>query len=1060
MQLSRLVILVSFLAVPLSLTAQFNSSIEGTVTDRSGAVVPDANVTVTNVATGVVRKAVTSSVGFYHAVDLGPGTYNVTVESAGFHTSEHNNALVEASQTVRINVVLDVGSLGEKITVQAEVPKVETEEGRISGLMTTQDVQQLPLNGQIIYGVIALAPGVAGRGMTSNFASTGTGTANDCYAGENQPEMYANGQRVESNSYLLDDMSANSLARGGVTNLTPHPDSIAEVRVISNNFSAVNGRGSGGQIEMITKSGTNQFHGGATEYFQNNSLGDRNEFEGKVPVFRLNEFGVYAGGPIVKNRTFFFGSFTGMRQSGSRDQVFAVETQQFANFVEQTAPNSIAAKFFSQYGPPLYPTSGFTTLATPAPGTGALIPPAGMAEIGNVTFAPQTFRNGQQISTRMDHELRPGKDTLYGSFYHSWDAYVNGGIRPAFNQELYDSAYFVGLNEIHIFGPNMVNELRADMVRDVGTADVPPYIQIPGLTISGITGRSIGNYPYGWFQTGFNYKDIFSLVHSSHTIKMGAELRRWRGNSHNTSNFVPAYSFSNILTFAGDTPTSESRLVNPSTGLPATNVIGPRSWEWALFVNDDWKISPRFTINIGLRYEVYDGDTEVNGLLRNTVFGSGSTFNARLATATMQTVQTQFPTRPGNIAPRFGFAWDPDGKGKTAIRGGYGIAYDRLFVTPLQAAFRTDPPLRATATLGPVYGTSFTYALGNPNSPYLGFPIDPALQLGLNAANGIKGTRVAVYGVDPDIKTAYTQNWFLGIQHELFGGWVAEGNFTGSAGRHLYDEYDANRFAGDLLANGTFHGFNPNFSNMYNIASGSNSIYLGGTFSVKRSFRRNLTIQGNYTYSKVIDDTDSLTNIATYEDASNRGLDRGLAGFNVSNRFAMNAVWQLPLLQSQHGVLAQALGGWHLSGTEIFQTGFPMSVSNSSFPAGDYNADGTAGDRPNAPLSPIQMSGYSRAQFLTGIFPASTFPIPVKGTDGTLGRNVFIGPSFNEVDLSLSKNFSVTERAKLEFRIEAFNAFNHVNLTAPTTDLSSSNFGKSTATLVPRQYQAAVRITF
>ena len=1056
MKRSRFVIVASVLAVPLSLTAQFNSSIEGTVTDRSGGVVPDANVTVTNVATGVARKAITSSVGFYRAVDLGPGTYTLTVERAGFRTSEQNNAVLEASQTVRINVVLEVGSLGERITVQAEVPKVETEEGRISGLLTTQDVQGLPLNGQIIYDVIALAPGVSGRGMTSNFASTGTGTANDSYAGENQPEMYANGQRVESNSYLLDDMSANSLARGGVTNLTPNPDSIAEVRVISNNFSAVNGRGSGGQIEMITKSGTNQFHGGATEYFQNNTLADRNEFEGKVPVFRRNEFGAYVGGPIVRNRAFFFGSFTAVRQSGTRDQLYAVETQPFANFVEQTAPNSLAANFFKNYGPAGYPTSGFTTLATP--GSGALIPPAGMAEIGNVTFAPATFRNGQQVNTRIDHELRPGKDTLYGSLYHSTDGYLNGGIRPEFNREDYDSSWFAGLNEIHIFSPNKVNELRGDMVRDVGTAQFPPNAQVPNLSISGITGLSIGNYPYGWFQTSFNYKDVFTWVHSSHTIKMGGELRRVWGNSHNTSGFIPTYSFSNILTFANDNPTSETRLVNPQTGLPVTNVVGLRNWEWALFVNDDWKVTRKLTINIGLRYENYTSPTEANGLLRNLVYGTGSSYEQRLATATMQ-FHSFFPSGPGTIAPRFGFAWDPNGNGKTAIRGGYGVAYDRLFMTPL-LNFRGDPPLHATATLGPVYGTAFTYAFGNPNQPYLGFAIDPALQTGLNAGNGINGARVAIYGVDPDTKVAYTQNWFLGIQHEVFGGWVAEANFTGSAGHHLYDVYDVNRFAGDLLANGTFHGFNPYFSNMYMITSGSNSIYFGGTFSVKHAFQRGVTVQGNYTYSKVIDDTDSLTNTAVYEDANNRALDRGLAGFDVRHRVAINGVWQLPFLESQHGVLGQALGGWFLSGTEILQTGFPMIVLNSSFPAGDYNADGTASDRPNAPTSPIQMSGYSRSQYLNGILHASAFPIPVKGTDGTLGRNNLIGPSFNEVDLSLSKKFSLGERAKLEFRMESFNAFNHVNLTAPSTDLSSSNFGKSTATLVPRQYQAAARLTF
>lgn len=381
-------------------------------------------------------------------------------------------------------------------------------------------------------------------------------------------------------------------------------------------------------------------------------------------------------------------------------------------------------------------------------------------------------------------------------------------------------------------------------------------------------------------------------------------------------------------------------------------------------------------------------------------------------------------------------------------------------MTPL-LNFRGNPPLRATATLGPIYGTAFTYALGNPNGQYLGFPVDPALQLGLNAANGIQGARVAINAVDPNIKQAYTENWFFGIQRDLGSGIVIEADYTGSAGHHLYDDYDINRFAGDLLTNGVFHGFNPYFSNVFIISSGSNSIYQGGNFTAKRRFWRGLTLQGSYTFSKVLDDTDTLTNIAAYEDSHNRALDRGLAGFNVANRLSINGIWELPFLRAQHGPVAQALGGWQLSGLAIFQTGFPMNVANSAYPAGDYNADGAAGDRPNAPAAGIPRSGFSNAQLLGGgIFPVSAFPIPTPGTDGNLGRNVFTGPSFKEIDMSLAKHFSITERLKLEVRIEAFNVLNHVNLNAPSTDLSSASFGKATSTLLPRQFQGGLRLSF
>jgi hypothetical protein len=330
----------------------------------------------------------------------------------------------------------------------------------------------------------------------------------------------------------------------------------------------------------------------------------------------------------------------------------------------------------------------------------------------------------------------------------------------------------------------------------------------------------------------------------------------------------------------------------------------------------------------------------------------------------------------------------------------------------------------------------------------------------LNAANGIKGARVAAYTVDPNLKQAYTENWFFGIQHDLWSGIVVEANYEASAGRHLYDTSDVNRFTGDLLTNGTFHGFNPYFSNVYFISSGDNSLYQGGMLRVKHRFQKGVTLQGSYTFSKAIDITDTLTNTAVYQDAANRNLDRALAGFDVRNRLALNGSWQLPFLRSQKGFLGNAFGGWQLSGLAIFQSGSPLSVINSAYPAGDYNADGTAGDRPNAPAASVPRSGFSRAQFLSGSFPVSAFPIPVKGTDGNLGRNTFTGPGYAEIDLSLEKKFAITERVKLGIRADAFNALNHVNLNAPSLDLSSATFGQSTSTLSPRQFQFGARLDF
>jgi hypothetical protein len=1058
MHLFRATVLFAWLA-PASVFAQFSSSIEGNVADSSGAVVPGAKVTVKNNETGLSRSITTSGEGFYRIVNLALGSYTVSVEVAGFRPAEQRDVRLAASETARVNFSLEVGTVGEKVTVEAQTPQVETEQGRVSGVIETQKLKEMPLNGRNMYNLLAVQPGVSGRGVAATFGAGGGGSNNDGFAAENQPEVYASGQRVESNSYTVDDSSVNSAARGGVANLTPNPDSIAEVRVVSNNFSAVNGRSSGGQVELITKSGTNTLHGGATEFFENNALSSRNEFEAKTSVYRRNEFGYYVGGPVVRNRTFFFTSFEGLRQSGARAQVYTVETAQFRDYVAANYPNSIAAQVLATGKPAIDPTSSFRSIANPAAGQPGISLPAGFPALGNVSFAPAAYRNGQQFNGRIDHQLRPGKDTLYAAFYRTWADTLNGGIRPAFDRAGHEFGTFVSLNETHIFNPAMLNEFRGNMIRVVGLSDFPPNAQIPSISITSVSGFSTNGYPSGYFQTSFNYKDVLSWIHGSHTLKFGGELRRVRSNSINTSNYIPSYSFTSLLTFAADSPFQETRLVDPRTGLPAMNRVGLRDYEWALFVNDDWKVSRRLTLNLGVRYENFESPTEINGLLRNIVFGSGGTFSERLANATMQTVEHLYPPSPGIVVPRFGFAFDPNGRGKTSIRGGYGIAYDRLFMTPI-LDFRNDPPLRATATVGPQFGTSFTYALGDPSKPYLGFPVDPSLQLGVNQANGIRNVRVAVLATDPNFKQAYTHNWFLGVQHDIGRGVVIEADYTGSAGHHLYENTNVNRFRGDLLSNGAFHGFNPYFSAVNFISSGSNSFYNGFNLHVRRAFQHGFNIQGVYTFSKVIDDADTLTNAQNYLDVANRGLDRGLAGFDVTHRLSLNGLWELPALANRGRGARAVLGGWQLSGFAIFQSGYPFSVFNGANPAGDYNLDGTAGDRPNAPLTPLAASGYTRAQFLSGVFPTSAFPIPAPGSDGMLGRNTFRGPGFAEVDLSIGKRFAITERIHFGIRLDSYNALNHVNLNPPVSDLSNSNFGRSTSALLPRQYQGGARIEF
>jgi hypothetical protein len=269
-----------------------------------------------------------------------------------------------------------------------------------------------------------------------------------------------------------------------------------------------------------------------------------------------------------------------------------------------------------------------------------------------------------------------------------------------------------------------------------------------------------------------------------------------------------------------------------------------------------------------------------------------------------------------------------------------------------------------------------------------------------------------------------------------------------------------NRFTGDLLS-GVFHGFNPSFNNITMTESNSNSIYVGGTVSIRRSFSRGFTLQSSYTFGKAIDDSDSLNSATVYEDITNRRLDRALAGFDVPQKFSLLGVWEIPVFRAQDRLTGKILGGWQISGSTILQKGLPLAVNNSApWPRGDFNADGTNGDRPDDPGPDVPRGGFTRTNYLLGLFPASAFPSPVKGTDGNLGRNTFRGPGFAQTDLSVSKRLQLTERLSGQLRFDAFNAFNRVNLTDPVMDLNSNSFGRSTSTFTPRLYQVGLRFRF
>ena len=597
-------------------------------------------------------------------------------------------------------------------------------------------------------------------------------------------------------------------------------------------------------------------------------------------------------------------------------------------------------------------------------------------------------------------------------------------------------------------------------MRLVGLPDTPHHLEIPGITITGVSGFGQSGYPNGWWQTNWHFKNIFTVVSSAHSLKMGAELRQMYGSATNTNNYIPAYSFSSLLNFADDEALQMTRYVDPRTGEPVTAYSELTQTEWALFINDDWKLGRNLTVNAGLRYENYGTFKDSDDTLRNIVFGPGATFAERLASARVDFVDKFYPTDNNNFGPRLGFAWDPTGTGEMAVRGGYGLAFDRLMNLPTEN-YRHSPPLRGSVVLGQFFGTpQFTYSLGDPTKPYLGYPVDPALRTGLDSRNGVVGARVNLTTVDPDLKSPYAHNWFVGVQREIGLGIVADANYVGSAGRNLHNAYNINRYVGDLI-DGRFDGFNPSFGTITFVTSTSRSNYHGATLQLKRRFSQGYMLQGAYTFGRAMDDADLAVGSTAFQDAANIRGDWGLAGYDATHKLAIVGLWELPFFRNGTGITRTLLGGWQLAGSSILQSGNPLNVvNNGAFPRGDYNADGSGGDRPNAPADTVKQSGWSIDEYLSGIFLASDFPAPAQGQNGNLRRNAFRGPGFIDVSLSLSKKFTVSQRFTGEFRLDAFNALNRVNLADPAMDLSSTNFGRSTSQLTPRTFQAGVRLRF
>jgi hypothetical protein len=1073
-----------------------DSTLKGLVADPNGARIVSSLATIVNENTKETRTATADGSGLFVIASLAPGSYTVQVTAKGFKRFYEQHVRLDVGQATELEIKLQVGDVQETIEVNAEVSKVPVAmDARLSDTLEQNKIAELPVSQRDIFGLARLSAG----------ATAIPGAANSTKL-TNSPVVTVNGNRYRGNDYILDGSMDTNPNNTGEPAIVPSLDSVEEVQVQTGNFSGEYGRGNGSVVNIRTKSGTNEFHGKAWDYTRNAAANALNYFATKQTALVYNQFGANIGGAVIKNKTFFFGSYEGTRNANGQPRAFQVETPEFRNYVFQNNPNSVAAGLLQKYPAPT------PELATSGPNkyVGQVnLPNSNIPALATASAVISDYSRFDQYMIRVDHALGP-KDKLSVRWiaesqrdnggYSSSPATL-GQIARGFRGPYVGRFENLNLSYVHIFN-KVVNDARFSF-QNIEVNQGNPNATVPQITITGMTAPFGDIFVSNTRLRTYEWRDTASFERGKHLIRVGGELRQiFKGLSLAPPN-TGSFSFLDISHSAADTPFRQALTVNPNTGQP-TNF--PRYFhlrEHGLFVQDDWKVTRRFTANLGLRHDYFGTVSEEHGLLSSIILGQGQTFDQQLATAAIGRVHRLYHPEKLNFSPRIGFAYDPFGDGKSSIRAGFGLAFQPHHGQSIAGA----------RALAPDAAQVFLTAPANQINYGIPVPFNPGFALGFNQYGGVGGVNgnplipTTGFVVNPVIKTQYSENWFLNIQREIKNGWIAEIGYVGTDGVNLERIDDVNRVAGDLLNPAHFgkpQRLNPNFGPILFVTNGVSSNYNAFTAELRRNFGQILNLQANYRWSKWIDSaSDTSTGQFFDNDQPGKGAqdisclrcERGLSMFDIPHRFTVSANWN-PKPGFRNSWISAATRGWGFSTLINAQSGRPFSVWNGA-PAnlqcvqpgnpnqkpgaggvcqsgytlanlgGDYNLDGGGGavgggfyDRPNTPAPGTIKSSFSQRDFITGLFPAGAFPVPAMGTDGNLGRNTFRGPHQINADVAVMRAFKIRERQRLQVRLEAFNVLNKVNLYLPSTDLSVGTFGKSILAFDPRTLQASMKFSF
>lgn len=1081
-ELGLSLVIACFVLLSGSRTAlgQFSSAIEGTVKDASGAVVPTAQVILANMNTDVRQTTTTNADGFYRFQSLAPGMYMVSASAIGFQTVTQENVQLNAGSVQGVPLVIKIAGTTASVQVTDAPPLIQTDESSVTGLVDRKEVEELPLQGRNFINAITQAPGIVGIGAMGS-------PGQDVFISNQGPAMSTNGQPMSSNTTFLDGTFLSDSSNGGFVKVIPNPDSIQQMTVSTTDYSAQFGMGGGAIVQLVSRSGTNRFHGTAYEYHEDNWLTARTEFQNTVnpatgrilPVFRRNEFGGSLGGPILKGKTFFFVTYDELRSTQANAYLTTVETPDLVNFMESHFPNNISISLLKNYPASLGPLTSPQTVASLSPScktTGPLGMPCDLPVLATGTHSFTIPRNGIQWNLRIDQNFASG-DKIYGNVYQTNVTGFSDLARPAWNTSGPDNSQFGAITWIHPFSPAAVLESSYGATHSSYHTGCP-NCKVPDIYVVGMYGfGSEGTFfAQGYADADLHWREMLSLSRGKHALKAGFEMFHDQNFAKFTPNDArPYYVALSVFDFASDAPQFQQITFDPTTGGIAN---GNRYWlrsQYAGYVQDDWKAKSNLSINAGLRWEFGSNPSEAHGNRSDLVLGSGSTLQDRIAGAYVAKSRNAFSEEKRTyFYPRAGFVWQPSRLRDFSIRGGAGIFYNRGGDTIWGDTAFNNPPIAASVTANVFVpsGPQPAFGLCQSNSLPYGCTVPP-LPVGLNKRGGSIAGLSDVGGPDLNLKQAYAVNWFFGLQRSFGSNWMIEADYLGSDGIDLYSIINRNRFAGDRVIHGGNLTRLNSFFGAINYADNSNrSIYHGGDISLQRSFAKGFNIQSAFTFGKAIDlmggasGCNRCSENDAVVDAYNLRGQRAVSEGDISKQLVFNGVWQIPSSR-QLGTLAQSfLGGWELSGLGVLSGGSPQSVYSST---ADYNGDGTYNDYPNVPTFGRHKSGLKRSQYLSGVFKASDFPSPCPtadpcGVEGDLGRDPYRGPGFAQVDAAFAKNNRVPwfspEGAHLQFRAEFFNLFNRVNLTGWDTNLSDGLFGKATGARQARTAQLSLRLAF